>query len=203
VSAKGVIFKDKCVEALNTIKTELTGDDKMFIKKISTGDIEKSTDFSAVLKWDDLKTTWKRKAIFKLIELVKDDVSANTKELFTIDATYKKASEVTKDTEWEKLVSSWVKEAAATPDPTGILDYASNLWESAKEWPKETFTDSWNDATVNRRRWGTGVNGKILMSDTPDKTISFDSAGASKATQNLTVSDKYAIELVNKLKNIK
>ena len=203
LSAKGVIFTDKCVETLNTIKTELTGDDKLFIKKISTGDIEKDTDFSVDLKWDDLKTTWKRKAIFKLIEFVKDDVSANTKELFTIDATYNKASEVTNDTEWKQLVSSWVKEAAATPDPTGILDYASNLWESVKEWPKETFTDSWKDATVNRRRWGTGMKGKILMSDTPDKTISFDSTGASNATQNLTVSDKYAIELVNKLKNIK
>ena len=136
-----------------------------------------------------------------MFKLVGDAKIAATDKV-KLQATYNQTTDVTDDNAWKSLVESWITEVSAAA-PTGTLDFASNLFKDIyKDWPKETFADPWKDATVNRRRWATGANGKILLSDTPNKTISFDDKGASTANNNLIISEKSVTDIINSIKAI-
>jgi hypothetical protein len=72
---------------------------------------------------------------------------------------------------------------------------------SLKDHWKEEFIDPWIDATYNRRRWQTGVQGKILLSDSPGTTISFEKDGSTYKQVNALASNKGIFELRDYLKS--
>ena len=71
-----------------------------------------------------------------------------------------------------------------------------------KEWADETYKDPYEDPIVNQHRWKVGVDGKILMSDNPGKTLTFGNNGLVHATNNMAFTDKSCDELKNMLCSI-
>lgn len=196
--ANNNIFKDEVQTALNTIFTELIGDAGI-LKDIYDKKPDKNTQEDKSINWDDISKKYRRKAVFKLV----GDAKIADLDKVKLKATYNQATDVTDDNAWKSLVESWITEVSPATVPTGTLDFASNLFKGIyKDWPTETFLDPWKDATVNRRRWATGANGKILLSDTPNKTISFDAKGASAANNNLIISEKSVTDIINSIKAI-
>lgn len=192
------IFKDEVQTALNTIFTELKGDAGI-LKDINDMKPDKNTQEDKSINWDDISKKYRRKAVFKLV----GDAKVADTDKVKLQATYNQATDVTDDNAWKSLVEGWVKEVKIATVPTGIKDFGLNLFKSNfKEWPMETFADPWTDATVNRRRWATGANGKILLSDTPNKTIIFDDKGASTAKKNIIISEKSVTDIINSIKAI-
>jgi hypothetical protein len=70
------------------------------------------------------------------------------------------------------------------------------------EWANETIVDPFMNNTKNHRRWATGVNGQILMSNEAGKTIRFDQDGVSAVHTNAEVSEKYSNILVAELNKL-
>ena len=139
--------------------------------------------------------------MFKLVAEASSKIAATDK--VKLSATYDGSKDVADDSAWKSLVESWVTEPSAA-EPKAILDYGGSLFKDGftKEWLWDTFASPWVDTTYNRRRWATGSNGKILLSDSPDSTISFDPTGASKALKNLILSDKAVDTIMNRIKSL-
>ena len=64
-----------------------------------------------------------------------------------------------------------------------------------KDWAAETYDDPYKDSIDNQHRWKVGVDGKILLSDSPGKTLTFDKNGLVNATDNMAFTDKSCDDL--------
>ena len=95
---------------------------------------------------------------------------------------------------WATTVDSMVQECCATPVKKDLLKY--------KDWAAETYKETFVDPFVNRRRWKVGVEGKILLSDNSQKTITINDRGEVKATENAMFTNKNAKKLRELLKSI-
>ena len=95
---------------------------------------------------------------------------------------------------WATTVENLVQEYCNNPVTEEFRNY--------KEWAAATYRDSWLDPLVNRKRWKVGVEGKILLSDNSQKTISFDDKGVVKTTENATFTNKSAKKMQKFLKSI-
>ena len=153
------------------------------------------------------KKIWKRKAIFKLLSLIKN----NDDSSYKLDVTYDSHAAVGDDTIWGNIVANWNVKNVTKVSQSGKLSevlpnisgYTANkITGDWKQWAFGTYLNPWIDATVNHRRWKTGVKGNILFSNQPNKTIYIDSDGAIKTSGNYVASDKYYENLKNDLKNI-
>ena len=194
------IFTNEVQTALNTIFDELKGKDGI-LKTINDKSLTKDSQEDKTINWDDLTKLYRRKAVFKLVAEACSKIAATDK--VKLSATYDGSKDVADDSAWKSLVESWVTEPSAA-EPKAILDYGGSLFKDGftKEWLWDTFASPWVDTTYNRRRWATGSNGKILLSDSPDSTISFDATGASKAQKNLIISDKAVDTIINRIKSL-
>ena len=194
------MFTNEVQTALNTIFDELKGKDGI-LKTINDKSLTKDSQEDKTINWDDLTKLYRRKAVFKLVAEASSKIAATDK--VKLSATYDGSKDVADDSSWKSLVESWVTEPSAA-EPKAILDYGGSLFKDGftKEWLWDTFASPWVDTTYNRRRWATGSNGKILLSDSPDSTISFDATGASKAQKNLIISDKAVDTIMNRIKSL-
>ena len=194
------MFTNEVQTALNTIFDELIGKDGI-LKTINDKSLTKDSQEDKAINWDDLTKVYRRKAVFKLVAGACSQIAATDK--VKLSATYDGSKDVADDSSWKSLVESWVTEPSAA-EPKAILDYGGSLFKDGftKEWLWDTFASPWVDTTYNRRRWATGSNGKILLSDSPDSTISFDATGASKAQKNLIISDKAVDTIMNRIKSL-
>jgi hypothetical protein len=194
------IFKDEVQTALNTIFDELKGKD-CILKTINDKSLTKDSQEDKTINWDDLTKLYRRKTVFKLVAEACSKVAATDK--VKVSATYNGSTDVADDSAWKSQVESWVTEPSAA-EPKAILDYGGSLFKDGftKEWLWDTFASPWVDTTYNRRRWATGSNGKILLSESPDSTINFDPTGASKALKNLIMSDKAVDAIINSIKSL-
>ena len=194
------IYTNEVQTALNTIFDELKGKDGI-LKTINDKSLTKDSQEDKAINWDDLTKVYRRKAVFKLVAGACSQIAATDK--VKLSATYDGSKDVADDSSWKSLVESWVTEPSAA-EPKAILDYGGSLFKDGftKEWLWDTFASPWVDTTYNRRRWATGSNGKILLSDSPDSTISFDATGASKAQKNLIISDKAVDTIMNRIKSL-
>ena len=194
------IYTNEVQTALNTIFDELKGKDGI-LKTINDKSLTKDSQEDKAINWDDLTKVYRRKAVFKLVAGACSQIAATDK--VKLSATYDGSKDVADDSAWKSLVESWVTEPSAA-EPKAILDYGGSLFKDGftKEWLWDTFASPWVDTTYNCRRWATGSNGKILLSDSPDSTISFDATGASKAQKNLIISDKAVDTIMNRIKSL-
>ena len=95
---------------------------------------------------------------------------------------------------WAATVNNMVQECCTNPVTKDLRKY--------KDWFKETYKDPFVEPFVNRRRWKVGVEGKILLSDNSQKTITINDRGEVKATENETFTDKNPKKLRELLKSI-
>ena len=194
------IFTNEVQTALNTIFDELKDKDGI-LKTINDKSLTKDSQEDKTINWEYLTKLYRRKAVFKLVAGACSQIAATDK--VKLSATYDGSKDVADDSAWKSLVESWATEPSAA-EPKAILDYGGSLFKDGftKEWLWDTFASPWVDTTYNRRRWATGSNGKILLSDSPDSTISFDPTGASKALKNLILSDKAVETIMNRIKSL-
>ncbi len=83
-----------------------------------------------------------------------------------------------------------------------VNDFVGKPESGFKPWVLETYWDPVKDPFVNRKRWRVGLQGKILLSDSSDNTLSFENNGEVKSRENVVVTDKSMDNLKKLLKSI-
>jgi hypothetical protein len=78
---------------------------------------------------------------------------------------------------------------------------ASDKFSAVKSWLEDNVADPWT-TTFTRHRWKTGVQGKILLSDSPESTISFEKDGSAYRQVNAIASSKYIYDLRDYIKSL-
>lgn len=192
--------KPKGVASVKEYKNFITAADSALFDKLVNNKVVKDTDLTQLLG-DDVKKRWKRKAIHHFMNQVWNDVNAEFKDSIAMVAPIA-PQDVMNDEQWKTAVNSWFLDVPlATDAKTQIGGFALKKLASLKDHWKEEFIDPWIDATYNRRRWQTGVQGKILLSDSPGTTISFEKDGSTYKQVNALASNKGIFELRDYLKS--
>jgi hypothetical protein len=142
--------------------------------------------------WPKLRTHYMRTAVYNF--LTKKNVTDQVKSAVAIQS-----STLTKDDldggNWEALVNDFVKK----PKDKTVLQ---TIGVATKDWFLGTYISPWKDMKVNRKRWRVGLEGKILLSDSPDNTISFEGNGEVKSRDNAMFTNKTIDKLKSLLMNI-
>ena len=143
--------------------------------------------------WERRRKHYKREAVRALLAdtdigktMTKYDLSLGS------PASKKRLDDADK---WKDMVKELVGKTAA-----GTFQEAKQ--DVFKNWFGDTYADPWKRTTVNRKRWKVGVEGKILLSDHPGKTITFNGKGDPQAQWNVVATDKLADKLEAKLLTI-
>ena len=143
--------------------------------------------------WKKLKCHYMREAVRSL--LAGTSIGNKTSDLaFTIGKPAT-ADNLEDPGTWEDIVKSLVVEEAAP------ASYGEEKLRNIKKWWENVKPDPLS-SIVNRKRWKTGVEGKILLSDNPNKTITFNKNGNADAQWNVVATDKTPVALRNKLLGI-
>ena len=90
------------------------------------------------------------------------------------------------------------REFADSLEYDDTLSNAQKVWSWTKEHVKEDVLSSFVGAIDNQKLWAHGVQGKILMSDQADKTVSFDNNLNLKPHDN----QEYVEEVIENLKKM-
>ena len=190
-----VYFNSKDVDCenlffANSIKSAL--DSLSYNKEIP---IKNDTRKETINDWAAQKKHYMRLAVcsfFSQSELSSKVSSKVNNKYMTLSEPTGVADNLADDITWQTCVGSMVSK------PT-IMEKI-RLME--KEWADETYKDPYEDPIVNQHRWKVGVDGKILMSDNPGKTLTFGNNGLVHATNNMAFTDKSCDELKNMLCSI-
>lgn len=193
-------FKTKGLASVKEYKTFITAAESKLFDKLVTGNVAIDTDLTQLLG-DDVNKRWKRNAIHHFMTQVWEAVNAELKDSIAMKSPVA-PQDVMNDEQWKTAVNSWFLDVPlATDAKTQIGGFALEKLASLKDHWKEEFIDPWIDATYNRRRWQTGVQGKILLSDSPGTTISFEKDGSTYKQVNALASNKGIFELRDYLKS--
>lgn len=161
---------------------------KMEFKAVQQSDLTKDIAEINEAQWNNTFKHYKRLAVKKL--LADTDIRNEVKNLNMDFGKVSDADELNVSNNWQKIVSDLVSSTAGSS--SGIF----------KKWWDDTYRDPMLDGTVNSKRWKVGVEGKILLSDDPSKTISFNKNGDAGAEWNVMGTDKTADILMNMLLGI-
>jgi hypothetical protein len=190
-----VYFNSKDVDCenlifANSIKGAL--DSLSYNKEIP---IKNDTRKETINDWAAQKKHYMRLAVcsfFSQSELSSKVSSKVNNKYMTLSEPTGVADNLADDITWQTCVGSMVSK------PTT----AEKIRLMIKEWADETYKDPYEDPIVNQHRWKVGVDGKILMSDNPGKTMTFDNKGVVHATGNMAFTDKSCDDLKNILCSI-
>lgn len=190
-----VYFNSKDVDCenlifANSIKGAL--DSLSYNKEIP---IKNDTRKETINDWAAQKKHYMRLAVcsfFSQSELSSKVSSKVNNKYMTLSEPTGVADNLADDITWQTCVGSMVSK------PTT----AEKIRLMIKEWADETYKDPYEDPIVNQHRWKVGVDGKILMSDNPGKTLTFGNNGLVHATNNMAFTDKSCDELKNMLCSI-
>ncbi|MBR2206830.1 MAG: hypothetical protein IJ886_08870 [Prevotella sp.] len=155
-------------------------------------------------KWEEAKTFLKRKAVDLFTRSVSKDLG-DLSAVVTLKITGGPDDNNYKDDSWDDYVDKLVGDGDPAKPAKGfggkyvgqklVKTFKTNWWDM-------NYADPWRDTTVNRHRWRTGVQGKILMSDSPATTISFDRKGGTVNEMNVIASNTKT-EMIEVLKGVK
>ncbi len=177
----GTIFKDAYEAAISKLefKPELT--------------ITKTTNENSIPDWNNLKKHYMRTAVSLFLSEanVADKVNNRFLMLSAPAATANKEN-LEDEVNWMNLVNSMVSNPVL-PKATGDM---------VKEWFEDTYGKLSKDEIGNRHRWKVGVEGKILLSDNSDKTLTFDQNGMVHTTENVTFTKEVSDHLKRVLASI-
>jgi hypothetical protein len=192
--ATKVIFKSKGLMN-NTAFT--TACNNALEKLEFTPDINISTETNrdSFTNWKDLKTHYMRTAVSLFLSeaSVGDKINNKSLRLSAPAATVSKDN-LENEINWRNMIDSMVS------DPK--LPKTKSNWQLAKEWAADTYGTLAPSKTGNRYRWKVGVEGKILISDNSEKTLTFDNNGHVKTTDNAIMTDKACDQLKRVLGSI-
>ena len=177
----GTIFKDAYEAAISKLefKPELT--------------ITKTTNENSIPDWNNLKKHYMRTAVSLFLSEanVADKVNNRFLMLSAPAATANKEN-LEDEVNWMNLVNSMVSNPVL-PKATGDM---------VKEWFEDTYGKLSKGEIGNRHRWKVGVEGKILLSDNSDKTLTFDQNGMVHTTENVTFTKEVSDHLKRVLASI-
>ena len=200
-------YADKCLASIKKYKTFVSATDSELFDKLANGDIASGTDLSKRLG-NDVKKRITRKAIHDFMGGVVTDVNGEFKDSIVMTTPLVSPTDFMDDSAWKTAVDSWFPDAPAltASTPSVIKDnlkgFASDKWSAVKDWWVDNYWDPWTATFYNRHRWKTGVQGKILLSDTPQTTISFEKDGTTYKQVNAIASSKTIFEIRNHLKTL-
>jgi len=140
-------------------------------------------------EWGNIKTNYKRKAVKTL--LADTNIGKTAKNYNLSIGNPGDNDNLDNNDNWSDMVGKLI---------------AASDGEQKTKTLKHRFQDSyvqpWIDSTVNRRRWKVGVKGKILLSDNPAETITFNKDGEPNHSWNLVGTEVSAAKLKAKLLSI-
>lgn len=155
-------------------------------------------------KWEEAKTFLKRKAVDLFTRSVSKDLG-DLSAVVTLNIMGGPDDNTYKGGNWDTYVDALVRDGNPAKPAKGfggkyvvqksVKTFKTNWWDM-------NYADPWRDTTVNRHRWRTGVQGKILMSDSPATTISFDRKGGTVNEMNVIASNTKT-EMIEVLKGVK
>ena len=196
-------YQAQAIEALKESADALKPDDDTTMNSLIDASFTKSTDIQEI--GGKLKTIWKRRAVLSFLSKVKAQFNKDmgVTNAIATPPDLATAIDIEKADKWASYVDLALNEATtAMPATTGQKIKKILLDNPVKDWFMENYGDAWVDATYNRKRWATGSEGKILLSDSPDSTINIKADGTIDSCPNATISDKYVRVFKNMIKNI-
>ena len=139
---------------------------------------------NAINDWANQKKHFMRLAVSSLLsqDAVSDKVN---NKYFYFNRKAVAPDNLVDNMNWQAYVSSLVDK------PTTVEKISLMI----KDWAAETYDDPYKDPLVDQHRWKVGVDGKILLSDSPGKTLTFDKNGLVNATDNMAFTDKSCDDL--------
>lgn len=192
------IYSDKASSALKSVDDIIKLDDSKMYKALKEYTFKKSSDLE--LLNETCKKIWCRRALCAFLGNVMVDFNKELEVDDAIKAAPAKPNNFADDQEWASFIDAILNEGA-TPTPKTVSKFAKAM-KPFKDWFMENFLDAWIDTFYNRKRWATGAEGKILMSDSPSNTIHINKNGTVESFANLTVSGKYVRNIKNELKGM-
>jgi hypothetical protein len=140
-------------------------------------------------EWNNIKTNYKRKAVKTL--LADTNIGKTAKNYNLSIGNPGDNDNLDNNDNWSDMVGKLI---------------AASDGEQKTKTLKHRFQDSyvqpWIDSTVNRRRWKVGVKGKILLSENPAETITFNKDGEPNHSWNLVGTEVSAATLKAKVLSI-
>ena len=181
VQARG-LFED-------TVKTLFNG---MTFLTIDKEDILKNTTENVFNQWDRLKTKFMRTAVYNFIttDAVRNKV---INDYVYISTPQNALPDLTNNETWETLIGTTVKDSADTKLKEAGVEI--------KHWA-EDYLNPVTDPFLNRKRWRVGMQGKILLSDDSERTVTFGKDSLVHITDNATFTNKSSDRLRKMLKSI-
>lgn len=194
--------KNKAIASIKKYKDYIQKSDHALFDSLANNTFDKNTDFSQTIG-DDVKKRWSRNAILDYMAYFSGEVN---KELAgnTAMVTAPPPLDIMNDILWSASIDAWFTE----PKLSSGQDMLNNLKDKGiayKDWVMDDLFHPWVTtvkAFAGKHRWKTGVHGKILMSDSPSATISFDRDGSTVKQVNSVASDKYLFELRDYIKSL-
>lgn len=192
------IYSKTATSTLKSVNDIIKSEDSAMYKDLKEYSFKKSTDFKELD--ESCKKKWRRRALSTFVGNVMTEFNTDLAAVDAIKTALSKPDDYADDKKWADYIDAVLNENVnAVSKPVNKL---SKILTPFKDWFMENFLDAWIDTFYNRRRWATGMEGQILMSDSPSKTIHIKQDGTVESLTNLTVSGKYVRNIKNKLKSI-
>lgn len=201
-------YANKCLTSIKKYKDFVSANDSKLFDKLANGDIASNTDLSKPLG-NDVKKRITRKVVHDFMGGVVSDVNGEFKDSIAMaTALTPPVGDILDDSAWKTAVDLWFPpvQAVAAPTPSAIKENLKSLGmdklSAVKDWWVDNYWDPWKTTLYNRHRWKTGVQGKILLSDTPETTISFEKDGTAYKQVNAIASSKTIFDIRNHIKTL-
>ena len=197
-TSHGGSYKDKAIGSIKKYKDFIKSADSDLFDKFINNNIDEKTDFSKPLD-NNVKKLWSRKAVHAFMKEIYADVNKKSSDSIVMaDPSINVPVDFLDDSQWRKSVDLWFPEVE--------LSWYMDLLEHVKDTTYRPIVEWWLDdvwhpwkavftSVAGKHRWQTGVQGKILMSDTPGTTISFEKDGSTYKQVNAIASSKYIYDL--------
>lgn len=195
--------KNKAIASIKKYGDYIGASDHKLFDALANNKVDKDTDFTQEIG-DDVKKMWKRKAIIdylgQVTQTVNDAFSGDTVMIASLVPI-----DVMNDILWGAGIDAMFTEKQISWGGDMLDHIKDSTIGAVKEWAKDDIwhpMKSFGLSVVGKHRWKTGVHGKILMSDSPSMTISFDRDGNPVRQLNTVGSDKSIFELRDYIKSL-
>lgn len=195
--------KDKAIASIKEYGKFIGVNDHKLFDALANNKVDINTDFTQGIG-DDVKKLWRRKAIIdylgKVCATVNSAFSGDT-VMIASPAPFDVRNEIL----WGAGIDAMFTEKQLSTGADLLKHLKDTTIQEVKDWGKD---DIWHPlkafgySVVGKHRWKTGVHGKILMSDSPSMTISFDRDGNPIRQVNAVASDKSIFELRDFIKSL-
>jgi L-rhamnose mutarotase len=194
----GGTYKDKAIASIKNYQDFVKQANSDLFDKLVNNSIDEKTDMSKLLD-NDVKKLWSRKAVHDFMKEIYADVNKEFSDSIVMaNPSTLAPANFMDDLQWRTAVDSWFPEVQLSWDRDLFEHLKNTTYRSVKEWAIDDVFHPWKTiafSAAGKHRWQTGVQGKILLSDTPGTTISFEKDGSTYKQVNAIASSKYIYDL--------